>query len=516
MKKKKSLVYLLILFFVLILFLIIESVSLFSTVKLTKEAAKNLVVDIINNQPENFDTNFQTWQNQTVKLKRKLNQVRSLEKLLPKKANTLINQAKTNLDQFSELNKFLAEMVAKNGQKTYFVLLQNNLELRPSGGFIGSYAKIKFKNGGMQDIIVQDIYVPDGQLKGHVDPPWPIQAAFKQGWWKLRDSNWDPDFPAAAEQIQWFFEKGGEEKADGLIALNLLVIKDLLKIAEPLIVPDYDYQITADNLYQIAQNEAERDFFPGSSQKKDFLSTVSKHLILKLKTINSEQTLQLIKLIKKNLYEKQILISFNDPLLAQFFSQLNWNGSVKRNYQDSKELVTDYLFIVDTNLGANKANCCVERKVTQEINIEKSGLIKEKLKITYINSSPKERPKPPLFWGGLYENFLRIILPIEVENIEIKVNGQTFKEKIEIKNDQEKKLKTIGFFVNIPPLSQSLIEITYQKKGREIKHLTNYLLELQKQSGIESYSHFIKIQAPEKQSLIEKNLRTDEVIKIVF
>ncbi len=86
---------------------------------------------------------------------------------------------------------------------------------------MGSYAKLIFLNGGLKDFIVQDIYVPDGQILGHVDPSWPIQTAFKHGFWKLRDSNWDPDFPTASKQIQWFFEKGGEKPVDGLIAINL-------------------------------------------------------------------------------------------------------------------------------------------------------------------------------------------------------------------------------------------------------------------------------------------------------
>src|SRR3989344_6988876 len=55
--------------------------------------------------------------------------------------------------------------------KTYIVLLQNNRELRPSGGFMGSYARFKVQGSGLKEFTVQDIYVPDGQIAGHIDPP---------------------------------------------------------------------------------------------------------------------------------------------------------------------------------------------------------------------------------------------------------------------------------------------------------------------------------------------------------
>jgi hypothetical protein len=418
---------------------------------------------------------------------------------------------------FKKVSPILSDLAGFDHQKTYFVLLQNNFELRPSGGFMGSYAKIKFKNGGLENVLIQDIYVPDGKLENHVDPPWPIQTAFQQGWWKLRDSNWEPDFPLASEQIQWFFKKGGEEKIDGLIAVNFLVVKDLIKIFEPIDLADYNLQITSENFYQITQQQAEKDFFPGSTQKKDFLSALSKQLILRLKSMNHHQSLQLIKVLKKSLNEKQILISLNNPDANKLLKQLNWDGTIKRNYQDGENLIADYIYIVDTNLGANKANLYVEKRVEQKIDINKN-LVKEKLKINYVNNSPEERPNYEDFWGGLYENFLRILLPIEAENIRVNVNDQSLEDKIEIKEYKDKKIKSIGFFVEVPPLSETNVEISYEKKFTAKKDPVlqlrptpgvKYILEIQKQPGIESYPHIIKT----KKWQIEKNIRSDEVIK---
>jgi len=519
--------YWLIAFLILTIFIISGFGFCFYNLRLTINTARKLVIDILDNKPENFDKNFNRCQKQLFKFQQLIKIANPIIFLIPKRYQSPINQYINNFNQLVAINNFLPELVGKNGRRVYYVLLQNNLELRPSGGFIGSYAKMKFNDGGMEDILIQDIYVPDGQIVGHVDPPWPIQAAFKQGWWRLRDSNWEIDFPQSSKTILWFFEKGKEDKGDGIVAVNLMIIKDLIKLFEPITLADYEYKITAENLYQITQNEAEKDFFPGSTQKKDFLSSLGRQLFLNLKTINNNQLIQLIKLINQRLGEKQILISFNHKELSAFFQKLNWDGSVNRQYLDNQNNITDYFYLVDTNLGANKANCCIERNVLQEIKINDEGAILEKVMINYINSHPKQDPKPPLFWGGNYHNFLRLIIPKEAEAIMVKVNNQLIdKRQLELEINEQKKIQTIGFFITVPAISQTLVEIDYQKIVKLKDGLSNFYLEIQKEPGIDNYLHKVKINLPTSLQIqtnqitnnftFDKIIKTDEVITLTL
>ncbi|OGD54603.1 hypothetical protein A3J78_00400 [Candidatus Beckwithbacteria bacterium RBG_13_35_6] len=476
------------------------------------KAGKTLATSVLENNTPDFDKSFLVFQKQIKNLKKKVNLLKPAVKILPLKYQDLYSQAKEALNLAVELNKFLPEFLGKDREKTYFTLLQNHFELRPTGGFMGSYAKLKFAQGGLNSFTVHDIYVPDGQLEGHVDPPWPIQEAFKHGFWKLRDSNWDPDFPTAIKQISWFFDKGNEEQADGFIAINFLLIKDLLDITGPIKTTNYDYLVNKDNFYQIAQNEAETDFFPGSTQKKDFLSSLSKELFFKLQNLDNQQYLQLIRTVFKNLNEKQILLNFKDNNTANFINKYGWGGLVKRKFPDSNETINDYVYIVDTNLGANKANCCIERKVKQNISLESNSLSKENLTIIYKNSSITTGQRPPLFWGGIYKNFLRVILPIEAENITIKVDAKQYQEKVEILKDEDKKLKTVGFFIIVNPLSEVIVEIEYSKPITNINANT-YQLEIQKEPGIKSYQHTINFKSALKNYTDNLEISTDKIIK---
>ena len=142
--------------------------------------------------------------------------------------------------------------------KKYIVLLQNNYELRASGGFMGSYAVLNFGSTGLETWKVENIYVPDGQLKGHVTPIKPIQQAFRTGDWRLRDSNWEVDFPKAAKDIEWFFNKGGEENIDGIIAINFSLFENLVKILGNINVTDYDIKVYPNSLYILTQTYSKR------------------------------------------------------------------------------------------------------------------------------------------------------------------------------------------------------------------------------------------------------------------
>jgi len=458
----------------ILIFITVTALFLIIYALLSFSCAKKLASDIINNKTKNFEKNFLNWQVLTFWI-----------------------------PPIREFNQILPDLVGINEPQTYFLLLQNNGELRPSGGFIGSYAKIKLQDGGITNIQVQDIYVPDGQIPGHVTPPWPIQQAFKQGFWRLRDSNWKIDFPTASKDISWFFQKGGEVKPDGFIAINLLPIKDILKITGPIKLPDYNKTITTDNLINTIQKQTEENFFPGSTQKQNILSSFATHLFFQLKDLSPKQSFQLAKKIYKNLRQNQILLYFKSPDAQIYFSKLNWTGELKRSRRRdglSGRRRGDFIYIVDTNLSSNKANFYVDRKVEQTVNLNNNQLT-QTLKINYTNNSQYPRPNiQNNFWGGDYKNFLRIVIPMEAQLKFIKFDGEVV-EKTETKKYPNQNLQSIGFFVQVPHQSQIEVQISYQLPY----NLKKYYLEILKQPGISSYPHTVIFNAKKIEKDIIRN-----------
>ena len=179
------------------------------------------------------------------------------------KSNIDIAKHKNKVYQVKNFSSRLSVLLGMDKPMKYLILFQNNMELRPTGGFIGSFSIISFDKGRMTEIVVNDVYSADGQLKGHVDPPEALRIHLGEGGWYLRDANWDPDFSISADKIEWFLDKEINTKVDGVIAIDLSFVQKLLKITGPINLVDFSKTITAENIYINTQNEVESDFFPG-------------------------------------------------------------------------------------------------------------------------------------------------------------------------------------------------------------------------------------------------------------
>ena len=58
--------------------------------------------------------------------------------------------------------KMIPEIAGFNSEKTYLLLFQNNLELRPSGGYLGNFGIIKVKDGSPVSFEIHDTNIFDG------------------------------------------------------------------------------------------------------------------------------------------------------------------------------------------------------------------------------------------------------------------------------------------------------------------------------------------------------------------
>ena len=357
----------------------------------------------------------------------------------------------------------VSEMDRLLGDKTYIVLLQNNTELRASGGFMGSYAVLSTQRSVLKSVRVEDIYQPDGQVVGYIEPPAPIKRAFPFGSWKLRDANWDVDFSVAGEQIAWFLEQGGE-KVDGVIAVNLSFVNSLLGYLGEIKTVTYDERVTAQNLAQLAQTYSEVN-----KEKRDFLGAVGAALFEKIKTIGPMGQMRLIGLIYRELQKGQILVWMKDQELASSVQRLGWGGTLG-NYGG------DYLYIVESNLGANKANCCVQRMITQDLQLDEH-VIREKLTIQWKNTSEFTDPKPPVFWGGNYINYVRVVIPATAQ----------VKDAEKYDTEERGRFKIVGFWVTVPAGSSAVAELSYE----DTKRLSDegYQILVRRQPGIESFPY---------------------------
>lgn len=311
-----------------------------------------------------------------------------------------------------------------DGKKTYLLLFQNSMELRPTGGFIGSLATSLVENGRMEPLQIQDVYTVDGQLKGHIDPPIPIRELLNQEHWYLRDSNWNPDFRVSGEKAAWFYEKETGVNVDGVIAVSTPLLTALLEAIGPVQLSDYNDRITKDNFFGKSLFYTNADFFPGSTQKKDFLASLGTALLGELITVRTDKGNAVFQAISQALAAGDIQFWFPESKLQGLVEQAGWAG--KRSETTSCQLgdtpcAVNSIAIIEANMGVNKVNAYIRRTMKSRVDIDEQGVIDGSVTIAFENSSTNDAA---ITGGGVYLNYLRGFFPRDTLIVSVTQDGR--------------------------------------------------------------------------------------------
>lgn len=378
--------------------------------------------------------------------------------------------------------EILPQLIALDGRKTYLLLLQNNMEIRPSGGFIGSFGLLTFEKGKLVDLKIEDVYTADGQLRGHVEPPEPIKKYLGKEHWFLRDANWDPNFPQTAQTAQWFLEKELGVKTDGVLAIDLNLVQNLLEVLGPLDLSDYQEEVGSQDLFEKTQKYTELDFFPGSTQKRDFLGALTKSLVEKMK-IDKDKWLMLGSAANRALDERHLTLYLNDITAEQTILQNDWGGQIKPTpCEEISNCLGDYLMLVEANLGVNKVNYWMKKEVVDKVTFGKESPPFHKLTLNFQNQS-----SPQSWSGGVYKNYLRIYTPPGTILDNLKINGvsTTSAEIATTSADLTKNSgKTVwGVYFEVLPNEKKEIVASYHLPQKFSGQNQTYKFLLQKQAG---------------------------------
>jgi hypothetical protein len=397
---------------------------------------------------------------------------------------------KTASDTISTVQTLLPafdSVFAKDSQKQYLLLFANNMELRPGGGFIGSFGILKVHNYTVEPPQIYDVYDADGQLTTHIDPPDAIRLYLQQPHWFLRDSAFSPDFPTNYNQAKVFLNEELKIPGfDGGILLTTTTIQNILQGMGNLYLPDFKETVNADNFYIKAQLYSESNFFPGSTQKKRFLGSVADQMVLKL---DSVPQIKLLQMVKKSLQEKQMVVHFDDPKVQQSIDSLYWSGKLLSPQCPTtvKNCINNFIYPYEANLGVNKANFYVKKLVSVKSVIDKDGIVDTTLTVNLKNDSISN-----VFPGGIYKDYFQTILP-ETAIVKKVTKNNTLVDKYDLTDTG---LKTLGVYMETPAQSATKLEIEYTVETGLDKGKGAYQFVVQKQIGSPNSEFHLEVYFP--------------------
>ncbi|MDD2584139.1 MAG: DUF4012 domain-containing protein, partial [Bacteroidales bacterium] len=400
-----------------------------------------------------------------------------------------------SIEKASYLSKIIPSLAGYPEPGNFLFIMQNNDELRPSGGFIGVYALMQTKNGSIDSLLSYDSYHLDMpaalSANWNLQAPAPLSKYLKVQNWYLRDANWSPDWPTSAKNIQKIYH--GEKEAisedslpfKAVISLSPDFVAELLDITGPVMARGELYQ--KENFQELLQysvevSYAEQDI--SSWDRKDVINEIIYELKERLTKISLNQFYDLINIVSKNITNRNIQIYFNDNYLQGLAKRLNASGELRKS-------TADYLMVVDANLGGFKSDAVLKKSINYDLNLS-NDLAQASLDLNY-------RHEGGFDWRTTrYRSYTRVYSPLGSKLKSLETFGLAKVEKESIISYEDKDLgKTVfAFFFTLEPGTAGGIAIEYELSADLSNYLRNkpYSLLVQKQSGrrTESFNFILR------------------------
>lgn len=311
-----------------------------------------------------------------IKVKEELKNVNP--KIFPEELGAKVEMVLEEFNKYSDLIDHTKEnipaienLMGLRYPHRYLILFQNNNEARPTGGFIGSVMLIDINDGKLEKSEVFDVYDFDGQFHEYIEPPYEIKELTDK--WRLRDSNYWPDFTVSGEKAAWFFQKEGGPSVDSVIAINQSILKPILEITGPISVPGLPSEITKEN-YDTVLSYIIESKLTGVNNPKEVLKNLVP--IVQKELLKQENFIKLLGVIRDEIAQKNLLAYSRHNEVEKFFDNLQASGKMIKPKGNE-----DYLSVVTTSISGNKSDKYIEQELTHDTWITERGEVLNQISI---------------------------------------------------------------------------------------------------------------------------------------
>jgi hypothetical protein len=255
------------------------------------------------------------------------------------------------------------------GDKTYLVILQDNAEIRGTGGLMSVMGLVTMHNGHIASLQYYYRDSPELQALVKLDGPDSFTQFFDVNYAQLYDSNVQYDFASFAPTMQSDFYNVTGHKVDGVIAVDFTALEAVMNITGP---------ITVSGEVITSRNVADRLHFDAATlgnATTGILSTLTFGLARDILDSSVPQKLALYTTLQTLENEGHVLIYPNQGF---------WFRSAGG---ESTPPAADSISVVDTNVGSAKADFGVTRTIDYHVQLFSDGSAVSTLTLTYANTN---------------------------------------------------------------------------------------------------------------------------------
>ena len=369
------------------------------------------------------------------------------------------------------------------GTRTYLLVLQDNTELRNTGGYLACVGSVEIQNGALQNLKLSysrtNAYA-NGTLSAAVDigGPESFTVFYNTTYVRFWDMNVQYDFATFAPLYASAWQQLTGQHADGVIGLDLTGLQELLKATGP---------VTVANETITWRNVIDRVHFADVATKGEagqpalnvFLGQLASKVITAAQTADPVGKLLLLNTIHTLAQQHHLLIYAPGALTS-------YDGAIQQQ-------PGDYLYVVDANSGAAKADLDVNRTITDHVYLAANGTQTSNVTITYANNC-----------GWTYKVFTTTLVPNDAALLNAQYNSSYHLGPLVTYEDN---LTTISSYVEVPAHSTGNVSYQYTLPSTLLPAgvFSHYNLYFQTQPGVTQYTLNTAVNLPQGAQLVHES-----------
>jgi hypothetical protein len=282
----------------------------------------------------------------------------------------------------------LIDMLGGSGARRFLLLSQNPDEVRPTGGFIGTYGVLATQNGHLtldQYASTSSWYEPRPQAVLPIaSAAQPLQLGSPPQVQTLANVNATADFPTGAQLAAQLWKEGGEQPVNGVISITPAVMARILGVLGPVQVPGYPETINAGNLAARVDYHLHFEAPPPETAggRKAFLIELVHVVVQKLLDAPASKWEPLATAIGAGFNNREAMAWSSEPAIENALVSRSWQGTLPRTNGD--------FFYEGEFEYAAKNGEGLQRTFDHNVVLHADGSAKITTKVTIKNTLPPD------------------------------------------------------------------------------------------------------------------------------
>lgn len=370
-----------------------------------------------------------------------------------------LRQAADEAEVAAQALAVLPEILGADGPRRYFLMVQNNAELRATGGFMGNYGELVADDGRIRLERLgrhQDLNLAGPPVKV-LEAPADYLARYERfevaSTWE--SVNLSPDLPTVGQVIAGLYPQSGGGPIDGVLVVDPVGLAGFLRLIGPIDVAPWPTPITAENVVEVTLNRAYVDF-EDTNDRIDFLGDVAQVVADVFSTSDLGGPARILGALGA---------PASDGHLAAWFTRPEEQALADRAAFASRvaPVTSDSVLIVNQNAGGNKLDYYFRRSSSYEVTlrpVDGQLLVSASLRVDMENQAPAEGlpryiigPFDDRFEPGVNRSYTSLYSPLNLV-------GATWEgETLALDVERELGRNVYSAFLDIPPRSTRTLDV---------------------------------------------------------